>query len=255
MKLALTSTLALLLANSADAFTPPRPPSFLVSGQGGVALWMNQKSLDEEVEEMVQKELKKTKRMSNLRNAKGVEYAPWMNISPQDEDKIRAIMREKAAARRKRFVEDTEVKGSLLRDSAFQELSGSGLKSKVINGNDVELEWATGKEANTKGFIVKRRAAKTQDFEEIASYESFGPLASQGPEGGVYRYLDEDVAPGGWVYRVTECEANGQESDLSQCLVEIQTQQERIATLVGVGVFGAVAIGAIAAGFLLDPLQ
>lgn len=257
MKLTLTSTLALLAATCADAFTRLSGPTpFVVSQPVGSisAVHMTPKSMEDEVEEMVQKELKKTRRMSNLRNEKGIAYAPWMNISREDEEEIRSMMRDKAAARRRRF-ENAEVKGNLLRDSAFQELSGTGLKSKVINGNDVELEWATAKEANSKGFIVKRRAAKTTDFQEVASYKTYGPLASQGSEGGVYRYLDEDVPPGGWVYRVTECEANGQESDLSQCLVEIQTQQERIATLIGVGVFGAAAAGAIAAGFLLDPLQ
>merc|ERR1712127_668614 len=38
-------------------------------------------SMEEEVEMLVQKELGKTKRMSNLRNGAGVEYAPWMGIS------------------------------------------------------------------------------------------------------------------------------------------------------------------------------
>jgi hypothetical protein len=38
----------------------------------------NEVSLEEEVEEMVQEEIRKTKKMSNLRNEKGVEYAPWM---------------------------------------------------------------------------------------------------------------------------------------------------------------------------------
>jgi hypothetical protein len=38
----------------------------------------NEVSLEEEVEEMVQAEIQKTKKMSNLRNEKGVEYAPWM---------------------------------------------------------------------------------------------------------------------------------------------------------------------------------
>jgi hypothetical protein len=33
--------------------------------------------LDEEVERMVQQEVAKSNRMSNLRNEKGIDYAPW----------------------------------------------------------------------------------------------------------------------------------------------------------------------------------
>merc|ERR1712087_674479 len=36
---------------------------------------------EEEVQMLVDQEIKKAKRMSNLRNSKGVDYAPWMNIS------------------------------------------------------------------------------------------------------------------------------------------------------------------------------
>merc|ERR1719401_2316431 len=47
-----------------------------------------EKMMDETVEEMVEEEMKKTKRMSNLRNEKGVDYAPWMNMSEEDEERI-----------------------------------------------------------------------------------------------------------------------------------------------------------------------
>merc|ERR1719343_1038533 len=43
-----------------------------------------EKMMDETVEEMVEEEMKKTKRMSNLRKEKGVDYAPWMNMSKND---------------------------------------------------------------------------------------------------------------------------------------------------------------------------
>jgi hypothetical protein len=33
--------------------------------------------IDEEVERMVQEEVAKSNRMSNLRNEKGIDYAPW----------------------------------------------------------------------------------------------------------------------------------------------------------------------------------
>ena len=48
-------------------------------------------TLEEEVDELTQVEVKKMKRASNLRNANGVDYAPWMKISADEEDKIRAL--------------------------------------------------------------------------------------------------------------------------------------------------------------------
>lgn len=212
-------------------------------------------SLEEEVEREVQAEIQKTKRMSNLRNEKGVEYAPWMRMTAEDEARIRKIVRDKAEARRKRKESEQGVQGSLLMDSQAQELSGTGLRYKVLNGNDVELEWATSSEKNTKGFIVKRRPAKTNDFSVLASYQNYGPLASKGKEGGVYRFLDEGVTPGGWVYRVTECEANGNENDLSQCLVDLQTAEEQRGALFAAVAIVLVGVGAVVAGSLLDPVQ
>lgn len=118
-----------------------------------------------------------------------------MNISEEDEARIRSVMRDRAEARRKREEEERSVSGNLYFDSQAQELSGTGLNYKVIDG-DVELEWATREEKDTKGFIVKRRPAKTSEFETIASYEQWGPLVSKGAEGGIYRYLDSTSEPG-----------------------------------------------------------
>jgi len=209
-------------------------------------------SLEEEVETLVKEEVAKTAKISNLRNDKGVDYAPWMNISADDEQKIRQLMKEKAEARRKRQEQEKDVSGNLFLDSQAQELSGTGLNYKFIDGS-VELEWATKSETNTKGFLVKRRPAKTNDYTVIASYKDWGPLTSKGGEGGIYRYLDDDVTPGGWVYRITECDNSGNEADLCQCLIELQTEDEQRAGLIaGIG-FGVFAVGAVVAGLVLDP--
>lgn len=210
-------------------------------------------SLEQEVEMLVQKDLAKKKLFSKLKTGDGTDYAPWMRITEDDEKEIRQVMREKAEVRRRRKEEQKSVTGNLYLDSQAQELSGTGLNSKIIGG-DVELEWATGSEAGTQGFIVKRRPAKTDDWKVIASFKDWGPLASKGPEGGIYRYLDTDVTPGGWVYRITECDSKGTESDLCQCLVEMQTEDEqRAALFAGVGIV-ILGIAAIAAGLLLDPM-
>jgi hypothetical protein len=211
-------------------------------------------SLEEEIEMLTKEEINKTKRMSNLRNEKGVDYAPWMGISEEDEQKIRQIVRERAEARRKRQEQERDVSGALYFDSQSQELSGTGLTGKVIDG-EVELQWATNEESDTKGYIVKRRPARTKEFEVVASYENWGPLASKGKDGGVYRYLDTTVAPGGWVYRVTECDTRGNQNDVCQCLVEVQTAEEERATLIAAVGIAIVAIAAIVAGIALDPMN
>lgn len=208
---------------------------------------------EEEVELAVREEMRKTRVVSNLRNANGVDYAPWMGISADDEAKIRQLMKEKTAARRAREEQERSVSGNLYYDSQAQELSGTGLNYKIIDGQ-VELEWATKQERNTQGFVVKRRPAKTDDFTTIASYEQFGPLCSKGPDGGIYRYLDDTVSPGGWVYRITEADDAGNQADLCQCLVEVQTQEEQTAALVaGVGI-AVFAVIAVVAGIALDPM-
>ena len=206
-------------------------------------------TLEEEVDIMLKREKEKAAGLGKISSETGnKQFAPWMGkFGEEEEKKLRAVLREKAQARRRQR--------SSMKDSTNQELSGTGLRSKVVDGNSVELTWATGREANTKGFIVKRRPAKTEGFETLASYDTYGPLASQGLEGGVYRYLDENVESGGWVYRITECESNGNENDLSQCLVEIQTQEEQMQTVIALAGFGLIAVASVVAGFLLDPSQ
>ena len=247
MKLAI-SVLACSLAYS-SAFVPQSRPAFsparLAAGD-----------VEDDIEAMVEKELGKSTKLGKLRNEQsGMEYAPWLKVTEKDEANMRQIMKEKAAARKKREQQEKEVSGALLMDSQAQELSGTGLRGKIVDGNAVELEWATASEKFTDGFIIKRRPAKTSEFEVIASYENYGPLASKGGEGSLYRYLDEDVPPGGWVYRITECESTGAKNDLSQCLIEIQTEEEQAATKFAAIGFGVFAVLALVASSLLDPYQ
>ena len=146
-------------------------------------------SVDEEVEMLVEQEKAKMAKISKLSSSNGVEYAPWMGITEYEEAEIRKIMRDKTTARRARQQQQKDVSGNLYLDSQAQELSGTGLSYKIIDGQ-VELEWATKSETDTKGFVVKRRAAKTNDYSVIASYKDWGPLASKGVDGGIYRFLD-----------------------------------------------------------------
>ena len=212
-------------------------------------------TMEEEVEELVREELGKTSKMSNLRNENGVDYAPWMGISEDDETKIRQLMKERTEARRKRQEQEKSVSGNLYLDSQAQELSGTGLSYKVFDGEGVELEWATKSEVGTKGFVVKRRPAKTEEFEVIASYADWGPLQSQGPGGGVYRYLDTTATYGGWVYRISECDTMGNEADMCQALVDVQTEAEQKGAIFAAVGIAAVGVAAVVAGLTLDPMN
>lgn len=213
----------------------------------------DQMTLEEEVEQLTAVEVRKMKRASNLRNANGVEYAPWMNITPEAEEEIKTVMKQKAEARRKRKDQEAGVSGSLLMDSQAQELSGGGLNCKVLSDNEVELTWATSSETSTKGFAIKRRQARTEDFTTIVSYENWGPLASKGVDGGSYSFIDDSVYPGGWVYRITECETNGSENDICQALVDVQTADEQRGAVIAAVAIGVLGVAAFVAGILLDP--
>mmetsp|Transcript_13277 Transcript_13277/g.17382 ORF Transcript_13277/g.17382 Transcript_13277/m.17382 type:complete len:258 (+) Transcript_13277:212-985(+) len=254
MKLALSFT----FLSTAAAFTRPAGTGMPFMVQKS-ARYMSSNEFDsmteeEEIEELTRREVEKGKRISNLRNANGVDYAPWMNISEEDERNIREQIKRRTAARRAKQASEQDVSGSLLMDSQAQELSGGGLSYKVM-GDDVELEWGTTSEEDTAGFRVSRRPAKTEDWQTIASFETWGPLASQGPNGGFYRYFDADIGAGGWVYRITEVDNSGEANDLCQCLVEVQTEDEqRAAMIAGIG-FGVVAVGSVVAASFLDPLN
>lgn len=213
--------------------------------------------VEKEVERIFQEEKEKTLRMSRFSNEKGMEYAPWMNMTPDDEARIRTLAREKTMARKKRQMQEQNVRGALLKDSTNQELSGTGVQYKIIDGDSVELEWSTESEPNTIGYIVKRRQSKTNDFVTIASYETHPTLlSSKGVTGGTYRYLDENVGEGvSYMYRITEKEIDDEENDLSQCLVEIQSNSEKQTQLIATIGFLTLAVGTLAAGLLLDPVQ
>mmetsp|Transcript_16486 Transcript_16486/g.18190 ORF Transcript_16486/g.18190 Transcript_16486/m.18190 type:complete len:305 (-) Transcript_16486:64-978(-) len=241
-------------AAAATTEVPPPPPPLASPSTTSEADALDQMTMEEEVEVLASKEISKMKRASNLRNANGVEYAPWMNITPEAEGDIKKMMKQKAEARRKRKDEEAGVSGALLMDSQAQELSGGGLQSKVVSDTEIELSWATNSELSTKGFAIKRRKARTEEFETIASHENWGPLASKGPDGGTYSYLDDGVSPGGWVYRITECETNGSENDICQALVDVQTKDEQQGAVIAAVGIVLLGVGALAAGVLLDPV-
>jgi len=100
---------AALLINTCAAFAPQGKASFGIVAHSGKATPITQlkmaddplpffasksakpkaaeQTLEEEVAELTREEVAKTVKVSNLRNANGVDYAPWMNMNAEDEQK------------------------------------------------------------------------------------------------------------------------------------------------------------------------
>lgn len=100
------------------------------------------------------------------------------------------------------------------------------------------------------------RAAGSEIFTDLATFENFAPLKSKGIDGGSYTYLDDTVpSPGTWVYRIQDCDRTGKRSRVCQKLVEIDSQSEQTFTLAVGGVLALAALALVAAGISADPIQ
>lgn len=172
----------------------------------------------------------------------GTPYAPWMANFPTDYDT--SVVKSR-----------TDAKGKLAADPQRAELSGVGMSWKML-GDELELKWTTGNEEDNVGFIVSRRQGKTDKWEKLADNNTApAELASKGPEGGSYSFIVADPSPGSWVYRVADTDKNGVVSDLSQTLVEIESEQDSQVQKVALVVLVAILLAALAAGLSLDPLS
>merc|ERR1719199_1619602 len=178
-------------------------------------------------------------------------YAPWMNVDPE------AIARAKKAREDRKAQAPTQVDAMNLDPQAAELNAATGLNSKVLSEDEIELRWETTNEESNVGFIVQRRAGGESDFESIATYENFAPLKSKGVQGGVYVYLDAEsgLQPGTWVYRIVDCDTSGAKSAMCQKLVEIESKDEQMATLVVGGLIAGLALVFVAAGIFIDPIQ
>ncbi|PXF43364.1 hypothetical protein BWQ96_06859 [Gracilariopsis chorda] len=180
--------------------------------------------------------------VKNLLKPDGTPYAPWMvNVSPEYDPTV--------------IKKRTDATGRLAADPQSAELSGVGLSWKML-GDELELRWATSAEDNNKGFVVYRRAAKSDQWHKICDFrDKPAELASKGPQGGSYSFLVTDAQPGSWVYRVSDCDLNNNVSDLAQLLVQIESEEDtrvqKIALIALLIILGL----AVFIGLSLDPLS
>ncbi|KAI0561445.1 hypothetical protein FGB62_82g072 [Gracilaria domingensis] len=179
--------------------------------------------------------------VKNLLKPDGTPYAPWMAVSAEYDPSI--------------IKKRTDATGRLAADPQSGELSGAGLSWKML-GDELELKWATGSEEGNKGFVVYRRAGKSDSWQKLSDYRDRpAELCSKGPDGGVYSFLVSDVEPGTWVYRVSDVDENDNVSDLSQILVEIESAEDtRIQKIALAALLAVLALAALV-GISLDPLS
>ncbi len=118
-------------------------------------------------------------------------------------------------------------------------------------------QWLTGEEKDNVGYIIFRKRADSPgaEFEEVASFKTFPPLNTKGPEGGFYSYVDEGVEPGQYVYRITDQDKASKRTLLCQSGVEVQAPGEKLRNTVVLAFFGALVLGGVVASFLYEPLQ
>merc|ERR1711968_216608 len=127
-------------------------------------------------------------------------------------------------------------------DAASSELTGLGLKAKVLSEDEVELTWSTDDEEANRGFLVERKAVGFSDWDEVASYQSWSPLKSRGTLGGAYS-------------RIVAEQSDNSRAIVCQVGVSVENSGQQLQTKLVVGGFAALVLGALAAGALLDPIK
>ncbi len=215
-------------------------------------LYAKMTKAEEEAEEReIQEEIER--KMKGMYNADGKAYAPWMMNQIDVEASARAI---RARKRREREAAEATNTGEVNDPQGLEMNAGVGLKYRVINERDVELGWLTGEEKENVGFIVfRKRQGDEGDFEEIASFKNFPPLNTKGPQGGFYSFIDEDVEPGQYIYRITDQDKKNKRMLLCQAGVEVLSKGEKFKNVAVVAVFGALFVGGVLASVLYEPMQ
>eukprot|EP00635_Sarcinochrysidales_sp_CCMP3193_P008103 CAMPEP_0118916340 /NCGR_PEP_ID=MMETSP1166-20130328/16346_1 /TAXON_ID=1104430 /ORGANISM="Chrysoreinhardia sp, Strain CCMP3193" /LENGTH=213 /DNA_ID=CAMNT_0006856183 /DNA_START=212 /DNA_END=856 /DNA_ORIENTATION=+ len=206
---------------------------------------------DEEAAVMRDAEVIARKKRSNLYNEKGVPYAPWM-VRQVDEDAIK-IARE---LRRVKKVKATEKKADVVNilEAATSEISGMGLKAKVVDG-DVELVWGTSDEDAVRGFSVEKKPIGFGDWAVAGSYKSDKNLKSKGALGGSYSFTDAAPDEGEYLYRIVADQSDGSREITCQVGVTIESEAQQLQTKIVVAISAAALLAFVFAGLALDPIK
>ena len=154
---------AVVIALAATAVAAWQPATRVQSARPSrTTLRMSEQLTDEEEAEIIANAQKiAKKKRSNLYNEDGVAYAPWM-VRQVDEDAVAAARAMRGYEKRRERIALEEKQGTInILDAASSELTGLGLKAKVLSEDEVELTWSTDDEEANRGFLVERKAVPT----------------------------------------------------------------------------------------------
>lgn len=182
---------------------------------------------------------------ASLYGPDGKPYAPWM-IGKVNEGKSK-----------KRSDGKTEEERQFEYAGRGQELAGAGgggLNSQLV-GDEVKLSFQVGKEENTRGYVITRRPGGSDDsaYEVVADYMTPGAELGAGRLNGEYSYVDGSVVPGTWVYRVSEEDSEGRKTTLSQTIIEVPSNSDKLKTLVSAAVLGGILTVMTVVSIAADP--
>lgn len=195
------------------------------------------------------------KKRSNMFNENGVPYAPWM-VRQVDEEAItvaRALRAEKKRKEQRAMMEAQGVVNIL--EAATSELSGMGLKAKVIDEGEVELVWGTDSEDGNLGFVIEKKRIGGSEWQEVASFKDWSPLKSKGQLGGAYSYVDVDAGEGEFLYRIISQQTDGTRAITCQVGVTVESTGQQLQTKIIVGVSAVLFASFLYLGAALDPIK
>ncbi len=95
----------------------------------------------------------------------------------------------------------------------------------VVN-NSVELKWTTATEINNSGFMIERNLRST--VESQSDWETLGFVEGNGTttEPKVYSFVDKNLKPGNYSYRLKQIDLDGTFEYSSEVEIEISTPKE-----------------------------
>ena len=80
-----------------------------------------------------------------------------------------------------------------------------------VHGNSIILSWSTATETNNMGFDIERQSTKGRGQSENARWEKIGFAGGSGTttEKHSYQFIDEDLSPGNYNYRLKQVDFDG----------------------------------------------
>jgi len=180
----------------------------------------------------------------------GKPYAPWM---------VGKVLENAPKRERPKQSEDDVNFQWQGRGAELSGAGGGGLNARLL-GDEVRLSFQVGKEENSKGYRITKRPGGSEDdaYTLVADYLTPGADLNAGQLNGEYSFVDgslEPLTPGVWVYRVQEEDLDGKRTTLSQTIIEVPSNSDKVKTLVAGGLIVAFLGAATFLGQSVDPMN